>query len=174
VYAIPTATLDADRYTVVNGQSVTLTWSSTNATSGCTGNGFNTGGATSGNVSVNPVVNPTNYGVTCSNPGGSASDSVAITVKNPTVSIGANPTRVSSGAHTKIFWTSINTNSCTVTGNGIPPASGLTSPNNGDPNNGVDSGAIIQQTVFTINCTTDGNPVSAKVIVNILPVFQEF
>jgi hypothetical protein len=173
VYATPTAMLTADKYTIVNGQSVTLTWSSTNATSGCTGNGFNTGGATSGNISVNPVVNPTNYGVTCSNPGGSASDSVAITVKNPTVSIGAKPARVSSGSHTKIFWTSVDTISCIVTGNSLS-FNGLTSPDNGNPNSGVDSGAITQQTIFKINCTTNGNPASAQVVVNILPVFQEF
>lgn len=173
VYPTPTATLIADKYTVVNGQPVTLTWSSTNATSGCTGNGFSTGGATSGSIAVSPSINPTNYGVTCSNPGGSASDSIAIEVKKPTISIGAKPARVSSGSHTKIFWTSIDTNSCTVTGNGIS-AIGTESPNNGDPNNGIDSGAIIQQTVFKIICTTNGNPVSAQTIVNILPVFQEF
>lgn len=172
VYPAPTATLTASKYTITNGQSTTLTWSSTNATSGCTGSGFNTGGATSGSVSVSPSVT-TNYGVTCSNPGGSSSDSKTITVKKPTITIGANPTRVSTGTHTKIFWTSTDTNSCTVTGNGIS-ASGTTSPNNGDPTSGIDSGAITQQTVFTINCTTDGSPASSQVIINILPIFQEF
>lgn len=175
VYPTPTATLTASKYTIVNGQSTTLTWSSTNATSGCTGNGFNTSGATSGSIPVSPSVT-TPYGVTCSNPGGSASQSITITVKKPTISIGANPTRVSTGTHTKIFWTSIDTTSCIVTGNGIPPASGTSSPGTppGDPNSGIDSGAITQQTVFTINCVTDGSPVSSQVIVNILPIFQEF
>ncbi|MCB8976202.1 MAG: hypothetical protein H6657_02105 [Ardenticatenaceae bacterium] len=48
---------------ITPGQSSTLTWSAGNATA-CTGTNFNTGGATSGSVSVSPA-STTTYTVTC-------------------------------------------------------------------------------------------------------------
>jgi hypothetical protein len=51
----PTASLTADPEEVDEGQSSTLTWNSTNAGE-CIGTGFPTGGATSGQTSVSPIV----------------------------------------------------------------------------------------------------------------------
>ncbi|MBI3777366.1 MAG: hypothetical protein HY274_00345, partial [Gammaproteobacteria bacterium] len=45
---------------------------------------------------------------------------------------------------------------------------------NGPTSGSQISGPITQQTIFTINCTTNSSPVSSRVIVNILPVFGEF
>ena len=75
----PIALLTADPSTVQSGNSSTLEWSSANATS-CAGNGFNTGGATSGTVSTGPLTTATSYSVTCINSVGSASDDASVAV----------------------------------------------------------------------------------------------
>ena len=60
-----------------NGQSATLMWSSTNATT-CSGTGFSASG-TSGSLTVSPTATTT-YGITCTGSGGSASQSVTVAV----------------------------------------------------------------------------------------------
>ena len=66
----PACSLFLNPTTVTQGQSSTLSWSSTNATS-CTGVNFTTGGATSGNTSVAPSV-PTTYTASCTGERGEA------------------------------------------------------------------------------------------------------
>jgi len=68
--------------TLWNGQSATLSWSSSNATT-CAGNGFAAGGATSGSAStgaLSPGVH--NFSVTCSGPGGSVTSNTVVAVVN--------------------------------------------------------------------------------------------
>ena len=59
-----TASVAVSPDVIASGDTATLRWSSTNAVS-CTGTGFSTGGATSGNVSVTPSAT-TNYSISCS------------------------------------------------------------------------------------------------------------
>ncbi len=70
----PTATLTADPAAITQGQSSTLTWSASDATS-CTGSGFNTGGAPSGSVIVTPA-STTTYAIACEGAADSATVSV--------------------------------------------------------------------------------------------------
>ncbi len=178
VYPTPTATLSATPPTVTNGQQTTLTWGSKNATS-CT-SVFSASNSTSGSAQVTPAPLSSQctstggsttcsvpYSVTCSNPGGSYTANTIVTVIEPSVSITANPNRVSSGESSNISWASTNTKSCTVTENSSQFATGIS----GGPKS---FGPITQQTVFKISCTTNGSPVSAQAIVNILPIFQQF
>ncbi len=85
----PTATLSANPTPIPSGQSSTLTWRSTNASS-CTGMNFSTGNAVSGSVTVTPSTTTT-YSVSCTGAAGSASASATVTVSNsmPTFAIGA-------------------------------------------------------------------------------------
>ena len=79
----PTATLSANPTSITSGQSSTLTWSSTNATS-CTGTGFTASG-TSGSTTVTPTVTTT-YSITCTGAGGTspaASATVTVTTSGP-------------------------------------------------------------------------------------------
>jgi beta-glucanase (GH16 family) len=79
--AAPTVTLSANPNAITAGQSSTLMWSSTNATS-CTGTGFTASGI-SGSAIVSPTAT-TNYSVTCSGTGGtSAPQSATVTVTAP-------------------------------------------------------------------------------------------
>jgi outer membrane protein OmpA-like peptidoglycan-associated protein len=76
----PTASISASSSSVNTGQTVTLTWSSTNATS-CTGS-WMSGSATSGTQSVTPP-STTTYTITCTGAGGSATAATSVSVSQP-------------------------------------------------------------------------------------------
>ncbi|MDB5265282.1 MAG: Beta-glucanase/Beta-glucan synthetase [Parcubacteria group bacterium] len=77
----PTVSFSANRTSVSYNDSVTLTWSSTNATS-CTasGAGWSTSQPTAGTVTVPRMTASQTYTLTCSGAGGNSSKSIAITV----------------------------------------------------------------------------------------------
>ena len=74
---VVTASLSANPQSISLGQSSTLSWSSTNATS-CTGSGFTASG-TSGSAVVSPAVT-TSYSVTCAAGGDPATALATVTV----------------------------------------------------------------------------------------------
>lgn len=73
-----TADINANPQSITTGQSATLSWTSTNASS-CTGTNFTTGGLTTGSVSVKPLANTT-YTIRCANASTNASDSAVVGV----------------------------------------------------------------------------------------------
>jgi hypothetical protein len=75
-----TVSLSANPKTISSGQSSTLSWSSTNATS-CAGSGFSASG-TSGSAVVHPTVT-TSYSVACTGNAGSASALATVTMSSP-------------------------------------------------------------------------------------------
>ena len=84
----PTAALSASPSTIDSGESSTLTWSSTYATSCTAAGGFSTGGATSGSASTGVLTSTQNYQVSCTGPDGSVNSNIAtVTVRIPTVTI---------------------------------------------------------------------------------------
>lgn len=129
-----TASLSASPSSITSGQSSTLSWSSTNATS-CTGSGFSANG-TSGSTSVSPS-NTTQYSITCYGSGASGSANTTVTVgggggngggSGPSVTLSANPTSVAyAGYVSTLTWTSSNANSCTSSGFSAATNSGNTS-----------------------------------------------
>jgi len=81
----PTVSLSASPSTLSAGQSSTLTWNSTNATS-CAGSGAWSGNkATSGSASTGALNQTSTYTLTCTNTSGSSSASATVTVGAPTV-----------------------------------------------------------------------------------------
>ena len=85
----------------------------------------------------------------------------------PTVSISASLLRVQSGKSSIISWSSTYAKSCTVTKNGTPWQSGLSSAGTLDPK-------ITTQSVYEVSCTGPGGSSSANVTVNVVPTYQEF
>ena len=73
----PTVNLSASPSAIDEGQSATLSWSSTDATS-CSASWISST-ATSGSASVSPTVTTT-YSISCTGDGGSANDSVTVVV----------------------------------------------------------------------------------------------
>ena len=235
--AAPTVTLSASPTSLWYPDSTTLTWTSANA-SACsgTGKGFSPSGA-SGSVSIAPIATTT-YSITCIGAGGSASQSVAVTMTAqptlaigmtvaatgaiyasatpapgasvigsealgnqgvvvggptsngytwwrvafddnltgwfyqgniaaasptaPTLSFGANPVGIASGASSTLSWSSTNATACT--GRGFSPT-------------GASGSVSVSPTVstnYTITCTGSGGSTtrSAAVIVSPLPGFS--
>lgn len=115
----PVVTLIASPSNINLGQSSSLTWTSTNATS-CTASGSWQGTkTTSGVEAVSPQGNAT-YTIDCTGNGGTTSQSVTVNVTStgplPTLTISANPSSVQRGSSSTLTWSSTNATSCTATG----------------------------------------------------------
>lgn len=116
--AKPTASVSWSPSTVESGQSSTLTWNSSNATS-CNMNGATRG--TSGSwVGTNRTRTQTTT-LYCTGPGGTSSTVRAtLTVKQPTppptASISWSPSTVSYGKSSTLNWSSTNATSCKMNG----------------------------------------------------------
>jgi hypothetical protein len=172
----PTVTLTANPSTIDTGSPTKLTWSSTNATSctslnGGTGEGsFSTNSDANNSVGVNvgPLTSSKNYQIYCDGPGGRVtSNTVPVTVLQPTLGITANPLRLTTGSSSKLTWNASDVTGCAVTGsNGFS--------NMGTSGIAVDTGPITAQTIFTLTCDVIGPSISRSVTVNILPIFQPF
>ena len=172
----PTATLSGDPIVINVGQSTTLTWSSTNATS-CTGYGFNTGGATSGSVVVSPT-NTYSYSLSCTGAGGTVNAApVTITVLGTCggASSGvltATPSRVNIGGTSRLDYSTHNvppTETCTLSGPGLNQSFSPSGCNNFPPPVNV---TVNTQSIYTLSCPS--LPSTLKVIVNVIPKFEEF
>lgn len=80
VTELPIATLSASASSITAGQSITLTWTSLNATS-CSAWGAWTGGrALSGSIMLTPAAGSQTYSLLCTGPGGTDNKSVTIVV----------------------------------------------------------------------------------------------
>ncbi len=104
-----TVTLTADDTSIIEGQSTTLRWTSTNADTVVSSN---FGAATvTGQGSVSPKATTT-YTITVGGPGGQATDTVIVTViPATTVNLTADPASIPEGGRTLLSWTSTNATS---------------------------------------------------------------
>ncbi len=80
----PTVTFSSNESQVTSGGTVTLSWSSTNATSCAATGGWSGALATSGTQTSPPITASTTFNVGCTGGGGSASQSVTVGVTAPT------------------------------------------------------------------------------------------
>ena len=84
----------------------------------------------------------------------------------PTGSLSARPLLVRAGSTSNITWSANFVNSCTVTGTNGDRWTTMTGNET--------SGPITQQTIYTLSCEgVDGSTLTQRVIVNIIPIFQE-
>ncbi len=160
----PTVTLTASSSQVVNGATVSLTWSSTNAT-GCTANGGWSGTRTAaGSETVTPAGPITSYGLQCTGAGGSASTVTSVTVATiPVVTLtaasgGSSPNEYSTPV--RLTWNSTSSNSCIASGgwSGNRSVSGS-----------EDSAPLVVATTFTLACTGLAGTGSASLTVTVAP-----
>jgi hypothetical protein len=159
----PLVTLTAVPSTVASGSSATLTWSSSNATA-CTAAGNWTGSKPiSGSASTGALTSNSSFALTCTGPGGSATQSANVTVTSataPSVTLTAAPTTVTRGGSATLTWSSSNATSCTASGgwsgtkvvSGSEPRSGLTA-----------------NSTFTLTCTGAGGAATQSVSVTVTP-----
>eukprot|EP01034_Spumella_vulgaris_P002550 gene2550-3316_t len=118
----PTISLVANPGSITQGQSLTLNWSSTNATA-CTASGSWSGAKpVSGSETIAPTASGTpTYTLDCSGAGGTASRSVTVivnpsTTAKPVVSLGVSPRSIVLGQSASLSWTTTNATTCTASG----------------------------------------------------------
>ncbi len=116
----PTISISATPSTICSGDSTTLNWSSTDATSVSINNGIGSVALT-GSRTISPN-HTTTYTATATNSFGSDSDSVTVVVEDcgyiPTISISATPSTICSGDSTTLNWSSTDATSVSIN-NGI-------------------------------------------------------
>ncbi len=168
----PSVDLTASQTNLNYGEATTLYWVTTgNATSCNATNGTNGwAGAKSvsgGNFYTGALTNTTTYTITCSNSGGSATDTVTVNVVGqqnpPTVNLTAIPTSVSYGSSTILTWTVSNATSCVANSN----------PNTNWSNSKSSTGGqetisnLTATTFFNLFCTGPGGSNSSTVTVTV-------
>jgi uncharacterized repeat protein (TIGR01451 family) len=114
--SVPSCSISANPSSILNGQSSTLNWNSTNATSCTASNAWSGTKSTSGNQSVSPYSYST-YTLTCNGSGGTATCSTWVSVNDnyssvPSCSISAYPSNITNGQYSTLNWTSQNATSC--------------------------------------------------------------
>jgi len=157
----PWVSLTANSSSLPYGESTTLSWNSGN-TSGCSASGDWSGNlSTTGSQSTGPLIADSTFNLTCTGAGGSATESVGITVAAPvpTLSFSASPSSVNANGTTTLSWTGTNVTSCTASGNW--------SGNKAVAGSEVKS-AMTADSQFTLICSGPGGSVSKTVDVIVL------
>jgi hypothetical protein len=186
----PVVTLTAAPNPIERGQTTVLTWKSTSYPDAdyCVWDGYfaplrdNRGGPGPFSTTTLRLLTSQDFGIRCHNSGGTSTPvTVDVTVQQPEAHITANPVRVPAGQSSTITWDANIIKSCKVTGPSNTVLASGSAKNgkfdeNGKQGRSNSSDEVINtQSVYTITCDTNYDvPVTASVIVNILPLFQEF
>ena len=119
-YPLPSVNFTSSQSSILAGESVSLSWITTNAESIAIDNGIGTV-AESGTLDVSPTATTT-YTITASGPGGTAVSSltIVVTYPEPTVQLTATPDTILAGESAVLGWTTTNADSITID-NGIGP-----------------------------------------------------
>ncbi|MCB1686425.1 MAG: hypothetical protein R3E82_01290 [Pseudomonadales bacterium] len=164
----PSVSISASNGSITAGQSTTLSWASTNASSCAASGGWSGTRSTSGSLTVSPAAT-TAYTLTCSGTGGSRAGSVTVNVTaappppppapQPTVTLGVSNPSIVAGNATTLNWSSTNATTCTAGGgwSGVRSTSGSA---NVSPTS---------STSYTLTCSGSGGSRSATVAVTVTP-----
>jgi phospholipase C len=137
-------TLTATPATVAAGQSATLSWNSTNASSLSIDQGIGTVTAPSGSITVNPAATTT-YTITATN--GTATATAQATVNAPlSVTLTASPANITPGQQSTLSWKSRGASTLTID-NGVGTVTGPA---------GTVAVSPSQTTTYTITATDSG------------------
>ncbi len=156
----PTVTLMANPNSVSANGSSTLRWSSTDATS-CQASGAWSGTkAPSGSEAVGPLTATSAFILVCNGAGGSAEQSVMVSVNAPpplpapTVSLTASPSAIGYNGSTTLIWSSTDATSCVASGDwsGTKATAGSQSV-----------GSLTQTSTFILTCGSAGQSVTVTV-----------
>jgi hypothetical protein len=162
----PVATLSVSSSSIDEGQSATLSWTSTNATSCTASGGWSGTRSTTGSQIVSPAAT-VNYILTCNGAGGSFSnsDSVTVTVNQPpppppavpVVNLSVSSSSIDEGQSATLSWSSTDATSCTASGgwSGTRNTTGIVSV----------SPTVIS--TYTLSCNGAGGSASDSVTVTV-------
>ncbi len=162
--APPQVDLVAISTTVMMGDPVTLSWTSSDATVCAASLGWAGDKATNDSEIVGALSVMTTYALTCSGPGGDATDSVTVAVVKPhsppSLTFAALPGVVVVGDNVVLDWSATDATTCDATGNwnGSKGFSGSEI-----------SGPLSSDVSFTLSCTGPGGSVSETRSVTVNP-----
>jgi uncharacterized repeat protein (TIGR01451 family) len=131
IVAVPTITFTASPSTINPGETSTLSWTTSNATT-VSISGINGTQPANGSISVTPTATTT-YTLTATGPGGTATASTTIVVDvnaaAPVImSFAASPSRINSGQTSTLSWATSNATTVSISGvRGAQPANGSVS-----------------------------------------------
>jgi len=154
----PAITFSATPANIASGQSSTLVWSTTNATSVTIDNGVGSK-PLSGSATVSPTTTTT-YTLTANGPGGTLTSQATVTVSNrPSITFVASPASIVIGTSSTLTWLVSNSTSVSIdNGIGAQPASGSLSVSPG------------QTTTYTLTATGAGGTSTSQATVTIVDV----
>ncbi len=165
----PSISINANPAMVSLNSSSTLTWSSENVIS-CIAIGNWTGAkSTAGSESTGNLTAGKIYGLTCTGPNGSVTESIIVNTDGsgpPTMIFTASPTTVAYGASSRLTWSSVNATSCTNLSNLVAGVS-INSPI--AISGFFQSQNLIVAKDFRISCSGPGGNIEATASVNVLP-----
>jgi hypothetical protein len=156
--AAPAISFSASPDDIATGQSSTLVWDTTNATSVTIDNGIGSE-PLSGSTTVTPNLTTT-YTLTASGPGGTVSSQATVTVTNrPIISFIVNPSEIVAGSPARLNWSVSNSHTVSID-NGVGPVTASGS---------ID---VFPTTTTTYTMTAFGNAGDsfAQVTVNVIEV----
>ena len=156
----PTVALAVSSATVAAGATTTLNWNAQNATSCTASGGWKGAVATNGTWTSEALTNTTEYELTCTGSGGSATQTATVSVFNrpPVITLSANPSSVSAGSASTITWTTENATACSASGSwsGSKALSGSQS-----------TGAMKGDATFAMTCTGSGGSATQTATVSV-------
>jgi trimeric autotransporter adhesin len=156
----PTVSVAATPSTIANSTSSTLKWTATNATSCSATGGWSGNKAVSGSQSSGILVANATYTLTCSGPGGKASQSATVSVKSPTptVILSVGPSAITSGSSATLNWSATNATTCVASGawSGAKAVHGSQS-----------TGALKANATYILTCTGAGGTAAQSATVSV-------
>ena len=164
----PSVDLTAAPTAVASGARSQLSWTSQNATSCVASGGWTGTKATSGTQQTAALTTATDYSISCTGVGGTAQDTVRVTVNTtapppgpapaPTVVLSVTSNSVVQGSNVTLQWNSTNTTSCSASGgwSGVRGSSGSET-----------IGPLNVNTTFTLQCTGAGGMASDQEAVDV-------
>jgi uncharacterized repeat protein (TIGR03803 family) len=155
---VPSVTLTVNPTSIIVGQSATLTWTSTNATSCEASVGWSGNEPVTGSQNVTPTAaGNVGYTLTCAGSGGSTSASATLAVTAapaPGVTLSVSPTTIALGQSVVVTWSSTNATSCTASGawSGVQATAGSAN----------ETPSATGTAIYTLVCSGAGNPAATS------------
>ena len=160
----PTVTLTTTANSILLGASITLTWSSTDASSCVAGGAWSGALALSGTRTITPPAGQLSYQVSCKNASASRAQAVGVTVTPPpTISIAALPASILQYQLSTINWSTTNASMCSKSG-----AWSGSAPTSGSLTLGPNPGSY----TYTLTCTGPDGTAIASATLTVIPLPQ--
>lgn len=161
----PAVALSATPAAIVTGGTATLTWTSEHTDTCAASGGWSGPRAMSGSEVVSPTATTT-YVLSCTNPSGTASDSVVVgvsvsvpTTPLPLVTLTADPTHVAIGGTSTLSWAGTGASSCSASRGWNGPRA----------TSGSEIVTVAGTTTYVLACTNLGGTATASVEVVVTP-----